>query len=260
MTTRVDLIVESPPVARIRFTSDNGIQLLTRDVRERLSEILDELHSTPDLSIVVLEAEGRVFIAGADINELIQLTSETAYESSRAGHALMNRLATLPATTVIAIHGACAGGGCEMALACDMRLAAESAVIGLPETKIGILPGWGGSVRATQLLGSAAAKRLILTGELIPGAKAMALGLVDEVAPDASFREAVENRLRQITFCGPAARSKASQLIDELDEEDSENRFEAEARAFASCFETDEPQIGMRAFLDKTQPCWQSDA
>lgn len=255
MSTQVTLTTNGS-LARICFAADNRIQLLTRDVRSQLCGILDELEQRSDVSVVVFEAEGRVFIAGADINELLSLTVENAADNSREGQAMMSRIEKLKATTLIAMHGACAGGGCELALACDMRMAAESAVIGLPETRIGIVPGWGGTVRATRVLGSATARRMILSGELLPAAMALQLGLVDEMTTDAEFREAVEARIETLLARGPFARAQAKKLIRQFEGPDSAAQFEAEALAFAECYRTHEPQIGMQAFLEKRDAEW----
>ena len=255
MTTQVKLTTDGS-LARICFEADNGIQLLTRDVREGLRGILDELEQRPQISVVLFEAKGRVFIAGADINELLALTAETAADNSREGQAMISRIEKLPATTVIAMHAACAGGGCELALACDMRIAGESAVIGLPETRIGIVPGWGGTVRATRVLGSAVALRMILSGELLPAQKALQLGLVDDVSPDDSFRDVVEARVQTLLARGPFARAQAKKLVRQFEGPDSAAQFEAEALAFAECYRTGEPQIGMQAFLEKRDAQW----
>lgn len=255
MTTTA-LLSTDGPVARIRLVADNGIPLLSRDVRSQLGGILDELERQPKISVVLFEGEGRVFIAGADINELIALTAETAAANSREGQALMSRIERLAATTLIAIHAACAGGGCELALACDMRLAAESAVIGLPETRIGIVPGWGGTVRTTRVLGSATARRLILSGELLPAIEAHRLGLVDEVVTDEELRGAVDARIATLASRGPFARAQAKQLIRQFEGPDSAAQYELESAAFAACYATGEPRIGMQAFLDKRDASW----
>lgn len=256
MTSQATLTIDGP-LARVCFSADNGIPLLTREVRAQLCVILDELEQRAEIRVVVFEAEGRVFIAGADINELIALTPENAAENSREGQAMMSRIECLSATTLIAVHAACAGGGCELALACDMRVAAESAVIGLPETRIGIIPGWGGTVRATRVLGSATARRMILTGELLPASRALQLGLVDEIASDDAFRQAIENRILTLLARGPFARAQAKKLIRQFEGPDSAEQFEAEALAFADCYKTGEPQSGMRAFLDKRDAEWE---
>ena len=256
MTTQVTLTVEGQ-LGRIRFSAENGIQLLTRHARAELCRCLDELESQPTVSVVVFEAAGRTFIAGADIHELMGLTPETAAGNSREGQALMSRIENFPATTVIAIHAACAGGGCELALACDLRMAASSAKLGLPETGIGIVPGWGGTVRATRVLGSMAARRLILCGELLSATQAFELGFVDQVSPDEKFRDEVEQRLQTLLQRGPFARARAKELIRQFEGPDCAAQFEAEAQAFAECYATGEPQTGMQAFFEKRdRPEW----
>ncbi len=244
-------------IARITLRGEKGIQTLSSETRRRLLTVVEEVARSAT-SVVVFAAEGRTFIAGASIDELRQLNEQTGLEDSRCGQRLMSAIESLPQTTLCAIHAACAGGGTELALACDLRLAAEGAKIGLPETSIGILPGWGGTVRATQLLGSAAARRLILTGELIAADEALRIGLVDAVFPADQFREAVEARILQILTRAPQARRRVKHLLSELaaGRKNSAEQFEAEARAFAECYRTAEPQEGQTAFLEKRPAIW----
>ncbi|RMG41091.1 MAG: hypothetical protein D6725_02115, partial [Planctomycetota bacterium] len=192
----------------------------------------------------------------ADIRELKRLDAATAVEDAYHGQGLMNRIAALPATTIAAIHAACAGGGCELALACDLRLAAERARIGLPETSIGMIPGWGGTVRTVRLLGGVVARRLILTGELLPAADALRIGLVDAVFPNDAFRQGVDGWIDRLLTRAPAARKTAKRLIRRLEAEDWDSAFRAEAHAFASCYASGEPAEGMAAFLDKRPAAW----
>lgn len=245
-------------LARIKLSGDRGIQLLGAETRQKINEAVAEIERRSEISVVVFESSGRTFIAGADINELRALDPETGYQNSQEGQAMMTRIASLRATTIAAIHAACAGGGTELSLACDMRIAAESAVIGLPETRIGVIPGWGGTVRATRLLGSDVARRLILTGELVTASVALQLGLVDEVSPDEDFRSAVDARIELVASRGPHARATAKALIGQFEGPDSEAQFEAESRAFATCYPTGEPELGMSAFLNKVSADWPS--
>jgi enoyl-CoA hydratase len=257
MDTQVTLTTDGP-VARVQLSGEKGVQLLGAGTRARLHEVLEEIEQLPEINVVVFQAEGRTFIAGADINELRSLNAETGFENSQQGQALMNRVAALSATTIAAIQEACAGGGMELALSCDMRIAAEDAVIGLPETRIGVLPGWGGTVRATRLLGSAAARRLILTGELVPATTALQLGLVDQVVSEEEFREAIEERIKLVASRGPHARAASKKLIAQFEGPDAEAQFLAESKAFAECYPTGEPELGMTAFLSKTDADWAS--
>ncbi len=256
MTTQVDLSL-SGSVARILLRGEKGIQILSAETRRQLLAVVEEV-AKADCSVVVFAGEGRTFIAGASIDELRTHDEQSALEDSRAGQRLMNAIEALPQTTIAAIHGACAGGGTELVLACDLRLAAEGAKIGLPETSIGVLPGWGGTVRATQLLGAAVARRLILTGELISSEEAWCAGLVDAIFPPEKFTAEVEVRVAQILTRGPQARRRSKHLLQQqvADGANLTAQYDAEARAFAECYRTGEPHEGMSAFLEKRPPNW----
>lgn len=256
MTTHVELMVAGP-VARIILRGEKGIQILSAETRRQLLTTVERVART-DCSVAVFAAEGRTFIAGASIDELRSLDEIGALHDSRAGQKLMSAIESLPQTTIAAIHGACAGGGTELVLACDLRFAADSAKIGLPETSIGVLPGWGGTVRATQLLGAAVARRLILTGELIAADEALRIGLVDAVFAAEQFGDELETRVAQVLTRGPKARQRVKHLLQQhlAGGASVAAQYDAEARAFAECYRTGEPQEGMSAFLEKRPADW----
>ena len=256
MTTQIELSLNGP-VARITLRGEKGIQILSAETRNRLLETVTQVAKTGS-SVVVFAAEGRTFIAGASIDELRSLDEVGALRDSRAGQQLMSAIEALPQTTIAAIHGACAGGGTELVLACDLRFAADGAKIGLPETSIGVLPGWGGTVRATHLLGESVARRLILTGELIAADEALRVGLVEAVFPAETFNDEVEARVAQILTRAPQARRRVKHLLRQhaADGVDLVAQFDAEARAFAECYRTGEPREGMSAFLEKRTANW----
>ena len=257
MSTTVELVREGA-IARVRFRSENGVQLFSAATRQHLAAALDEFEQWPACRVAVFEADGRTFIAGADIKELRALNPETADALAREGQQLMQRISRLRPVTVAAIHAACAGGGCELALACDLRMAAQSARIGLPEVSIGVLPGWGGTVRAVRLFGGAVARRMILSGELFPAEAALHLGLVDSVADDDAFRNAVESRLQMLLTRGPTALQAVKRLIADFEGPQIEEQLRAEAEAFAACYRSSDPVEGMTAFLEKRAPAWKT--
>jgi enoyl-CoA hydratase len=258
MRTQVELIFESDSrVARVQFQGKKGIQLLSTQTRQQLAEVVGKLEQAADCRIVVFEAQGRTFIAGADIQELSQLTAETAQSMAREAQQLVRKIENLKAVTISAIHAACAGGGTELSLACDMRMAAESARIGLPEVSLGVIPGWGGTVRATRLFGGAVARRMILTGELFESQEALRLGIVDSVSSDETFRDAVNACIDQVLSKGPQACLTAKRLISDFEGPDIEAQLRAEAQAFAACYTTGETKEGIGAFLEKRQPNWE---
>lgn len=256
MTTHIELMVVGP-VARIILCGEKGIQILSTETRRQMLAVIEHV-SRMDCSVVVFAAEGRTFIAGASVDELRSLDEVGALHDSHAGQRLMSAIEALPQTTIAAIHGACAGGGTELVLACDLRFAADGVKIGLPETSIGVLPGWGGTVRATRLLGAAVARRLILTGELIAADEALRIGLVDALFSAETFGDEVEARIAQILTRGPQARQRAKHLLRQhaADGVNLAAQYDAEARAFAECFRTGEPLEGMSAFLEKRPAAW----
>lgn len=265
MPTRVELAV-ADSVARVTFVTENGVHVFSRETRAELGRVLDELESrtqSPGKTAagapraVLFQSEGRTFIAGADIRELATLDAATGEQLAREGQDLMSRIARLRPVTLCAIHAACAGGGCELALACDLRMAAASARIGLPEVSLGLLPGWGGTVRATRLFGGAVARRMILAGELFPAEEALRLGIVDSVSPDDRFRAAVEERLETLLTRGPLAQQTVKSLIRELDGSDDAEAFAREARLFGALCGDPQSKEGTDAFLEKRPPAWQ---
>jgi enoyl-CoA hydratase/carnithine racemase len=256
LATSIELVRSAPGVARVVFRSENGVQILSRAVCDELRTMVKALKRETSVRVVVFEAQGRTFLAGADLMELGALTRKSARRFARDGQRLFQRIAELPAVTLAAIHAPCVGGGCELALACDLRMAATSARIGLPEVTLGIVPGWGGSVRSTLLLGPAVARRIILSGELLSGDEAARLALVDAAFPDDQFRAAVDARIAQLLKAGPAAQLRARRLIDEISPAKFARLLGREAAAFAACYAGDEPAEGVKAFLEKRLAGW----
>jgi enoyl-CoA hydratase/carnithine racemase len=257
--TIVEVVRDSPAVARVVFRSENGVQILSRSVCDALAEILRELKSNRALRVVVFEGRGRTFLAGADLRELQALSRKTARRYSRRGQRLFERIASLKALSIAAIHGACAGGGCELALACDVRLAAKSARIGLPEVTLGLVPGWGGSARATLLLGPARAQALVLSGRLYSAEEALNLGLVEAVVADERFANAVNEKIAGCLAAAPGAVAAAKRLVSRATARPLKTMLAVEAERFADCYASNEPAEGLAAFLEKRPPAWAAD-
>jgi len=255
VATRIQLRIEGP-VARVDFVTENGVHVFSRETREEFAETLTRLEADETTRVVLFSSEGRTFCAGADVYELRSLNAETAYTVAREGQELMARVERLRQVTVIAVHAACAGGGCELALACDLRLGATGCRIGLPETSIGVIPGWGGTVRTQRLFGPSVAKRIVLTAELWPGEQALALGLLHAVYPDEGFRDAVDNEVARLLTRGPEALVIGKRLLNEFTPGDLDQQIEREAVEFAACYQTGQPQEGITAFLEKRAAQW----
>ena len=259
MSTTVELVQSEAGVSRVVFQSANGVQILSRATLDQLKTVLQALKGDKTVRIVVFEAQGRTFLAGADLAELKVLTRKSARRYAQEGQQLFQRIAELPAISIAAIHAACVGGGFELSLACDMRLAAAGATIGAPEVTLGLIPGWGGTVRSTLLVGPTIARRMILSGELFPAAEAQRMGVVDAVFPDDEFRARVDAQIALLLKAGPAAAASAKRLIADIYSVELEDLLEMEAHEFAACYATSEPAEGIAAFLEKRPASWGKD-
>lgn len=237
--------------ATITFFTEGGINVLSLSTIDALGELLDQIDDRDDVWSVVVRAEGKAFLAGANIKEMAPFDPAQAADLSRRGNAVMDKLANLDAITVAAIHGAALGGGCEVTLACDFRVAVADAKIGLPEVTLGLIPGWGGTKRMPKLVGLAAAKRLLFSGEALRAADAVALGLIDRVVETADGLEgAVGEWISQFTRGGPRAIAQVKQAL----------RTGDESAAFAECFDGLESREGMGAFVEKRAARWTEES
>jgi len=246
---------------------EEGIRVITVDRPEKLnalnSAVIEELSrafaaalSDAALSCVVITgAGGKAFIAGADIGELAKLTPIEGREHSRRGQALLDRIESLPVPTIAAINGYAYGGGLELAMACAIRIASENARMGLPETSLGIIPGYGGTQRLARLVGLARALELVLTSEKgLTAAEAERVGLVNRVVPAGQALPAALETARKIRANGPAACRFALEAIRRgLDMPLAEGQV-LEATLFGLCAATEDMKEGMNAFLEKRPP------
>ena len=179
-STQVDFKIEGSH-ATIMFRTDGAVNLLSADLLHSFGAIVAKVKKNSHIRTAAIQAEGKVFIAGADIKEMADFTTDQARSYGELGQGIMSDLAALPCITVAAIQGAALGGGLELALACDFRVAVKSAKLGFPEVSLGLVPGWGGIVRATKLIGPSHAKKLFLSANPVSGEDAVTWGLVDEV-------------------------------------------------------------------------------
>lgn len=248
----------------VRVETTEGIRTLTVDRPEKLnalnSAVLDmldarlaEAQSAMDLRCLIITGAGeKAFIAGADIGELARLTPLDGREHARRGQALLDRIENLPFPSIAAINGFAYGGGLELALACTLRVASENAKMGLPETSLGILPGFGGTQRLARLLGKAKAAELVLTAEKgLTAAEAGRLGLVNRVVPPGQALAAAMDLARAIAKNGPIACRYALEAIRRGPEMPLSEGLAYEATLFGLCASTEDMKEGMTAFLEK---------
>ena len=224
---------------------------LSRQMQEEMREIARELGSRTDVAAVILYGGERVFAAGADVKEMATMPYADMVGESGALQSAFTAVARIPKPVLAAVTGYALGGGCELALCADLRIAAEDARLGQPEIQLGIIPGAGGTQRLPRLVGPAKAKELIFTGRHVKAEEALRIGLVDRVVPaDQVYAEARSMAARFVG--GPAyALRAAKEAIDRGLETDLETGLEIERAAFAGLFATEDRTIGMTSFVEQ---------
>ncbi len=249
----------------VRVESDDSVAVLTVDRQEKLNALdgqvveeigqaLLELESEGPRVIIVTGAGERAFIAGADIRAMSVMDPIEAKRFSEIGHAAMALLDRSPIPTIAAVNGYALGGGCEVALACDIRIASENANFGFPEVGLGILPSFGGTQRLPRLIGPALAKELIFTGRRIGAEEAREIGLANRVVGRGEALSAARELAEEISANGPLAVRHAKAAANRALDTDLISGLEYEADQFALLFATEDAREGMNAFGEKRKP------
>jgi enoyl-CoA hydratase len=250
------------PYQSVTLVADDGIATLTVNRPDKLNALnaatiaelgaaIDEVRTRDDIRGLIVTGAGRAFIAGADISELAAETSVSARELALKGQRVFGRFETSPKPVIAAVNGFALGGGCELALACHIRIAAEQAKFGQPEVKLGICPGYGGTQRLARLIGKGRALQLLMTGETIDAAEAYRLGLVNRVvAADALIPVATE-MLRQILANGPLAVAACIEAVGLGLDMPLNGALAMEAAHFGLLATTSDMREGTTAFLEK---------
>ncbi len=245
----------------------NGVATLTVNRPEALNalnaEVMDALHAAVTglrgkAKAIILTGAGKAFVAGADIAAMANLTADEAREFSLAGQDTFQAFAEFAGPVIAAINGYALGGGLELAMACDILVASEKAVVGQPEVKLGVVPGFGGSQRLPRRTGPGVAKWLLMTGETVKADEALRMGIVDHVVPHDTLLAACRDLASKILANGPLATAAAKRLVDEGLDLDLAAALELEADAFGDSFRTHDQKEGMAAFLTKRKPAFQA--
>jgi enoyl-CoA hydratase len=226
---------------------------LDRPTLEELHERLDELSRDAEAGVVVLTGSGeKAFVAGADIKYMSGLSVEEATAWGELGHRCTQLLETMPKPTIAAIQGFALGGGCELALACDLRYAGSKAKLGQPEINLGIIPGWGGTQRLVRACGLGVAKDLILTGRLVDADEALRIGLVNAV------HDPVLEKAREVAELlaskSPIALAAAKRTLNHALQGDHVENLQREADEFGGLFGSEDAREGLTAFAEKREP------
>jgi len=241
--------------AIVTIDRPDAMNALDLEHAETLRDRLGELAADDTARVVVLTGAGeKAFIAGADIKYMQDLDVLEARRWGQLGHDCGNLLETMPKPTIAAINGYALGGGCELALACDLRLASSNAKIGQPEIDLGILPGWGGSVRLARTTTLGFAKAMILGGRPVDAAEALQHGLVNAVYEPGELREKTLELCRGLEAKSPLALAYAKEAVNLSLQGPHRMNLEAEARLFAMLFASEDQSEGMAAFAEKRPP------
>lgn len=252
------LVHEEGGVLQLSIHRPKVLNALNSQTLTELGAALRQEAADPSVRVVVITGAGeRAFVAGADINEMKDLSPWEFYQFVHRGHHVFNALAQLEKPVIAAINGFCLGGGLELALACDIRIASPTAKLGFPEIKLGVLPGWGGTKRLAQLVGRARAKELILTGRMIDAPWAERIGLVNSLADPADLAHTALTMAKQMAAYSPITLRLAKSVIEEAPDQSWEGIAELEARTNALCIATEDTKEGIQAFLEKRQPHFQ---
>ena len=231
----------------------NALNIKTR---EEGAALIEELRGNDSVGVVVITGAGdKAFIAGADIAEFAGRTA-MMQRDVMVSRSLFNAIDSFPKPVIAMINGYCLGGGCELALACDIRIASENASFGQPEINLGIIPGGGGTQRLTRLVGEGKAMEMILTGEIIDAKTAHAIGLVNHVVPLDQLEAKTMEIASRIAEKSPIALSLAKEAVKIASRSNLDEGLRREVDLFALCFSTEDKDEGVKAFLEKRKPVW----
>jgi enoyl-CoA hydratase/carnithine racemase len=246
------------PIAYVRLNRPKVMNALNKATIHELRAAFEDARDDSAVRGVILTGTGeKAFAAGADIAEIANNTAVEAEEATRRGQALTDLIENVGKPVIAAVNGFALGGGCELAMACTIRVAGESAKFGQPEVKLGVMPGYGGTQRLPRLVGKGPALKLILSGDFIDAAEAYRIGLVDDLVPDAHVMDRAETVLKKIFANAPLSVKYALEAVNKGLETSVAEGLLLEASLFAICASTDDKKEGTSAFLEKRVPKFQ---
>ncbi len=250
------LLERRDSVAIIRLNRPEKLNALSREMLLKLTEAFSELTKDSTLRVIILTASGdRAFSAGTDLGELINVEAGEAPRSvADRGQALCNLIESSRVPVIAAINGIAAGAGCELALACHLRVASDAARFSLPELKLGIIPGYGGTQRLAREIGNGRALEIILSGRTVEAAEALKLGLISRITPAEKLMEESQRLAQEISQLAPLAIRACLKAVTRGVELPLTEGLALEAELFASLFATEDMREGTRAFLEKRMP------
>jgi enoyl-CoA hydratase len=241
-------------VATLTVNRPDKLNALNDATVAELGQAIDQIREDDSIGGVLITGAGRAFVAGADISELSGQTSASAKARARSGQDVFRRIETCPKPVIAVVNGFALGGGCELAMACHIRIASDAAKFGQPESKLGLLPGYGGSQRLPRLVGKGRAIQLLITGEMIDAAEAYRIGLVNKLASASDLMSAAREMMKTILANGPLAIAACIEAIDRGLDVSLDEGLILEANQFAVLAATEDMREGTRAFMEKRAP------
>ena len=238
-------------VGLITINRPEVLNALNLQVLHDLDEILDQVEATQDIYVLVITGAGRSFVAGADIGEMAHFSASDAKTFSRRGNSVLLRMTRFPRPIIAAVNGYALGGGCELAMSCDIRIGSEKAKFGMPEVGLGITPGFGGTQRLQRIVGMSTAMELVLTSRTIDAQEALRIGLINHLYPAEEMLDKAMKLAEEIASKAQVAVRQAKQAIRIGKQIDMSSAIAFESEAFGLCFSTEDQKDAMQAFLNK---------
>ena len=242
---------EEGTTAILTIYRPKALNALNSQVLDEISKILDTINTNKISALIITGAGEKSFVAGADISEMSTLTKKQAEEFSKKGNTVFRKIENFPIPVIAAVNGFALGGGCEIAMSCDIRICSENALFGQPEVGLGITPGFGGTQRLSRLIGMGMAKQIIFTGQNINAKEAYRIGLVNSVYPQNELINEAKKLAALIGKNGPNAVKNSKLAMNQGIQYDIDKALEIEERYFGDCFETSEQREAMQNFLNK---------
>ncbi len=241
-------------ILTITINRPDKLNALNAAVFTDISNAVDEVNNNPAIKSAIITGSGaKAFVAGADITEFAGLTKESAMALAKRGQDIFFKIEHSKKPIIAAVNGFALGGGCELAMACHFRIASDNAKFGQPEVNLGLIPGYGGTQRLTQLIGKGRALELLISASIIDAAAALRYGLVNYVVPPEELLDKAKSLLQVINSKAPIAVAKCIETTNAVFDE-NKNGFEEEIKAFGECFDTVDMKEGTSAFLQKRKP------
>lgn len=253
-----NIIVEiAERIAILKVNRPDVLNAVNTETILEIESAMHEMAENKEVRVIIITGEGKSFVSGSDISRLAQMDSLAAREYSQIGQRVLSFIENMEKPVIAAVNGYALGSGCEIAMACDIRIASEKTKFGQPEVKLGLIPGHAGTQRLARLIGVGRAKELVFTGDLIDAQEALRIGLVNKVFPADKLLEEATNIARKIIEnAGPNAVKIAKTVINRGIDANLQTANSYEMEAFSILFSTDEAKEGMKAFLEKRKPNW----